>query len=184
MTLQSRKGESKIGRTLLGLIAWVVASLAAGWIGSQFMPGEWYASLAKPAWTPPDAVFAPVWTVLYVLMGVAAWLVWRKVGLSLATVPLVLFIVQLALNALWSYLFFGAHRPMLAFFEIVVLWLVILLTLVGFWRIRPLAGALLLPYLCWVGFASALNFELWRLNALERAMSRLSDSIVHLTGAA
>jgi benzodiazapine receptor len=149
---------------MLGLIIWVVASLAAGWIGSQFMPGEWYADLVKPGWTPPNAIFAPVWTVLYILMGVSAWLVWRKAGFSGARVPLVLFIIQLALNSLWSYLFFGAHLPMLAFFEIVILWIVILLTLVGFWRIRFQAGVLMLPYLCWVGFASALNFQLWRLN--------------------
>jgi benzodiazapine receptor len=90
--------------------------------------------------------------------------VWRKAGFSGAKMPLVLFIIQLALNSLWSYLFFGAHLPMLAFFEIVILWIVILLTLVGFWRIRPQAGVLPLPYLCWVGFASALNFQLWRLN--------------------
>jgi benzodiazapine receptor len=150
---------------ILGVIVWILASMAAGWIGSQFMPGEWYASLTKPSWTPPNAVFAPVWTVLYVLMGVAAWLVWRKAGFSAATVPLVLFIVQLGLNALWSYLFFGVHSPMLAFFEIAVLWVVILLTLIGFWRTTALAGALMLPYLCWVGFASVLNFQLWRLNA-------------------
>ncbi len=148
-----------------GLILWIIASMAAGWIGSQFMPGEWYVSLVKPAWTPPNVVFAPVWTALYVLMGVAAWLVWRRSGFSGAMVPLVLFIVQLVLNALWSYLFFGAHQPMLAFFEIVILWIVILLTLVCFWRMSLLAGVLLLPYLCWVGFASALNFQIWRLNA-------------------
>jgi tryptophan-rich sensory protein len=144
---------------------WICAALAAGWIGSRFLPGEWYAALAKPAWTPPDAVFGPVWTTLYVLMGIAAWLVWREVGFSGARTALVLFILQLGLNALWSYLFFGAHQPMIAFFEIVVLWLVILFTLVGFWKVKPLAGALLLPYLCWVGFASVLNFQLWRLNA-------------------
>jgi len=150
--------------TTLGLVLWLAASLAAGWIGSRFMPGEWYASLAKPAWTPPSAVFGPVWTALYVLMGVAAWLVWRKAGFSGAPVALGLFVTQLALNALWSYLFFGAHRPGAAFAEIVVLWCVILATAIGFWRIRPAAAALLIPYLCWVGFASALNFQLWRLN--------------------
>jgi benzodiazapine receptor len=148
----------------LALVLWILAALAAGWVGSRFMPGEWYASLAKPTWTPPDAVFAPVWTALYVLMGIAAWMTWREAGFSGAAAPLVLFIVQLGLNALWSYLFFGAHRPMLAFFEIVVLWIVILLTLVGFWKVKPLAGALLVPYLCWVAFASALNLRLWRLN--------------------
>ncbi|NIO00762.1 MAG: tryptophan-rich sensory protein [Candidatus Latescibacteria bacterium] len=158
-------GENKIISTVPGLILWIIASMAAGWIGSQFMPGEWYVSLVKPAWTPPNVVFAPVWTALYVLMGVAAWLVWRRSGFSGAMVPLVLFIVQLVLNALWSYLFFGAHQPMLAFFEIVILWIVILLTLVCFWRMSLLAGVLLLPYLCWVGFASALNFQIWRLNA-------------------
>jgi benzodiazapine receptor len=149
---------------VLGLAAWVVAALAAGWIGSQFTPGEWYASLVKPAWTPPNAVFGPVWTVLYILMGVAAWMVWRKAGFSGAAVPLVLFIAQLVLNSLWSYLFFGAHQPMWAFFEIIVLWVAIVITMLAFWRVKPAAGALLIPYVCWVGFASALNLQLWRLN--------------------
>ena len=159
------KKETTITRNVAGLIAWVLASLAAGWIGSQFMTGEWYAFLTKPAWTPPNVVFAPVWTVLYVLMGIAAWLVWKTTGFSGARAPLVLFLFQLALNAFWSYLFFGAHQPMLAFFEIIILWILILVTLVRFWKISPPAGILLLPYLCWVGFASVLNFQLWRLNA-------------------
>jgi tryptophan-rich sensory protein len=146
-------------------VLWLAASLAAGWVGSRFMPGEWYASLAKPAWTPPSAVFGPVWTALYVLMGVAAWLVWRKAGFSGAPAALGLFGAQLALNALWSYLFFGARLPGAAFAEIVVLWLVILATTIAFWRVRPAAGALLIPYLIWVGFASGLNLQLWRLNA-------------------
>lgn len=148
-----------------GLIVWIVVSMAAGWVGSRFMPGEWYASLAKPSWNPPSWVFAPVWTTLYVLMGVAAWLVWRKRGFAGAPAALGLFIAQLGLNSLWSYLFFGAHRPGLAFLDIVVLWLVILATTVTFWRVSIPAGALLLPYLCWVGFASALNLQLWRLNS-------------------
>lgn len=152
-------------KTLPGLALWLGLALAAGWIGSRFMPGEWYASLAKPAWNPPNAVFAPVWTVLYVFMGVAAWLVWRKAGFSGATVPLALFLLQLALNSLWSYLFFGLQQPMLAFFEIVVLWIAILATTLGFWKVTPAAGVLLVPYLCWVAFAAALNLQLWRLNA-------------------
>jgi tryptophan-rich sensory protein len=151
-------------KELPGLVLWLGAALAAGLLGSQFMPGEWYASLTKPAWTPPNAIFAPVWTVLYVLMGVAAWLVWRKAGFSGATVPLVLFLLQLVLNSLWSYLFFGAQQPMLAFFEIVALWLAILATTLGFWKVTPAAGMLLVPYLCWVAFAAALNLQLWRLN--------------------
>jgi benzodiazapine receptor len=149
----------------LGLVLWLVASLGAGWVGSRFMPGEWYVSLLKPSWTPPNAVFAPVWTVLYVMMGVAAWLVWRKAGFARASGPLTLFLFQLVLNAFWSYLFFGAHRPLLALFDIVALWVVIVATMVSFWKVVPAAGALLLPYACWVGFASALNLELWRLNA-------------------
>jgi tryptophan-rich sensory protein len=149
----------------VGLVLWVAVSMSAGLVGSQFMPGAWYAGLAKPSWNPPSWVFAPVWSTLYVMMGVAAWLVWRKAGFSGARLPLVLFLVQLVLNALWSYLFFGAHRPDLAFADIVALWLVILATTVGFWRISTPAGVLLVPYLAWVGFASALNLQLWRLNA-------------------
>jgi benzodiazapine receptor len=158
------KGGRQIRNSLIGLAVWLGASLAAGWVGSRYMPGEWYATLAKPAWNPPSAVFGPVWTALYVLMGVSAWLVWRQVGFSGARGPLSLFITQLVLNGLWSYLFFGRHMPGVAFVEIVVLWFFIAATLVAFWKIRPMAGALLIPYGCWVGFASALNFQLWRLN--------------------
>jgi len=151
-------------KNTLGLIGWLAVPLAAGFIGSRFAPGAWYEALAKPAWTPPDWVFAPVWTVLYVLMGVAAWLVWRRAGFSGACVALSLFIVQLALNALWSYLFFGAHRIDLAFFEILILWVVILIVAALFWRETRAAGLLMLPYLFWVGFAAGLNFALWQMN--------------------
>jgi tryptophan-rich sensory protein len=139
--------------------------MAAGWVGSQFAPGEWYASLSKPSWNPPGAVFAPVWTFLYILMGIAAWLVWKEQGFGGARVALIAFLAQLVLNGLWSWLFFGINNPLAAFIEILVLWLLILITLVLFWRIKPLAGMLLLPYLAWVGFASVLNFTLWRLNS-------------------
>lgn len=154
----------KASTNVLGLAGWLLLSFAAAAIGSRFMPGAWYASLAKPAWNPPAAVFAPVWTALYTMMGVAAWLVWRRAGFAGASVALGLFVFQLALNALWSYLFFGAHRPDLAFYEIVVLWLAILGVMLLFWRVDWRAGALLAPYLLWVGFASFLNFTLWRLN--------------------
>jgi benzodiazapine receptor len=162
--LDGRKGDLLMGRTAAGLVLWILASLAAGWIGSQFAPGDWYASLAKPSWTPPDALFGQVWTVLYIVMGIAAWLVWQRAGFSGGSAPLLLFIVQLVLNTLWSYVFFGAHEPMIAFFEIVILWIAILVTITSFWQVKPLAGVLLIPYLCWVGFALALNFEFWRLN--------------------
>ena len=154
----------KTGRKAIGLAGWLLVSFAAAWIGSRYMPGEWYASLAKPAWNPPSAVFAPVWTVLYVLMGVAAWLVWKRAGFRGAGVALTLFIVQLVLNALWSYLFFGLHHISAAFVDIVVLWAAILAVTALFWRKVRTAGILMLPYLAWVGFASCLNFTLWQMN--------------------
>jgi tryptophan-rich sensory protein len=133
-------------------------------VGSRFRPGDWYASLAKPAWTPPGALFAPVWTALYLAMGIAAWMVWRRGGRSRAP-ALALYLVQLALNALWSYLFFGLHRPGLAFLDIALLWAAILSVLFLFWRVKAVAGALILPYLLWVSFAACLNFAIWRLNS-------------------
>lgn len=151
-------------KSVFGLIGWVLVSLAAGWVGSRFMPGAWYAGLAKPSWNPPSWVFAPVWSTLYLLMAVAAWLVWRRTGFAGAPAALGMFVLQLVLNSLWSYLFFGLHRPGFALIEIVVLWGAIAATLIAFWRISPPAGALLLPYLAWVSFAAALNLQLWRLN--------------------
>jgi benzodiazapine receptor len=150
--------------TWLGLAGWLAVSYAAGLVGSRYLPGPWYRELVKPSWNPPAAVFAPVWTALYALMAIAAWLVWKRAGFAAAALPLALFGAQLVLNAAWTYLFFGLHRPDLAFFEIALLWLLILATTVAFWREQPVAGALLLPYLCWVGFAAALNFRIWRLN--------------------
>ena len=148
----------------MGLVLWVALCLATGGVGSRFLPGQWYAELAKPSWNPPDFVFAPVWTTLYILMGVAAWLVWRRAGFAGARGILALFIAHLGLNSLWSYLFFGLERPGYAFAEIIVLWLVILILVGGFWRVARGAGLLLLPYFVWVSFASVLNFQLWRLN--------------------
>jgi translocator protein len=147
----------------LGLVVWVMLSLAAGAFGSRFEPGAWYAALEKPAWTPPSSVFGPVWTVLYVLMGVAAWLVWERRG-DAARGALTLFVVQLLFNAAWSWLFFGLQSPGMALMGIIVLWVLIAATALVFWRARAVAGTLLLPYLAWVTFATALNFEIWRLN--------------------
>jgi len=149
---------------VLGLVISLVLCLGAGWLGSQFQPGEWYSRLAKPSWTPPNWLFGPVWSALYVAMAVAAWLVWRQAGLRGAAAPLAVFVVQLVLNAAWSWLFFGLHRPDLAFAEIALLWLAILATLVLFWRRNALAGTLILPYLAWVTYAASLNLGLWRLN--------------------
>jgi tryptophan-rich sensory protein len=155
-------------RSLIGLGAWIGICFGAAFIGSIFTNPSlpiWYASLAKPSWTPPDWVFGPVWSALYLMMAVAAWLVWRRDGLATAAVPITLFMVQLALNATWSILFFGLHMPGLAFAEIVILWFAILATTIAFWRSTPPAGYLLLPYVVWVTFAAGLNFALWRMNA-------------------
>lgn len=153
------------GRQLLALGGWVLLCFAAAAIGGFFMPGEWYASLKKPSWNPPGWIFGPVWTALYAMMAVAAWLVWRRGGFAAQRGPLMLFLTQLALNAAWAPLFFGWHRPGLAFAEIVLLWLVIAATIAVFRPVSRAAMLLLVPYLAWVSFAVALNFALWRLNA-------------------
>jgi len=153
-------------KQILGLVGWLVASFVAAGIGgaASVQAGPFYARLVRPDWAPPPAIFGPVWTVLYALMGIAAWLVWRVGGFRAARAALILFLLQLALNALWSWLFFGWHRGGLALAEVLLLWAAILATQIAFWRIRPLAGALLVPYFLWVGFAAALNYSLWRLN--------------------
>ena len=150
----------------LGLVGWFVLSFTASAIGavSSVQAGAFYGQLAQPSWAPPSSVFGPVWTVLYALMAIAAWLVWRRGGVRENRNALSLFLLQLALNALWSWLFFAWHLGGLAFAEIVVLWVLIVATLVSFWRVRPLAGALLIPYLSWVSFAVALNYSVWQLN--------------------
>lgn len=153
-------------KQMLGLVAWLTASFIAAAIGgaASIEAGPFYTQLVRPAWAPPPSVFGPVWTVLYALMGIAAWLVWRAGGFRAAKSALVLFVAQLALNALWSWLFFAWQRGGLAFADILVLWVLIVATLIAFWRIRPSAGALLVPYLLWVSFAAALNYTLWQLN--------------------
>jgi translocator protein len=156
--------QTSATRSLLALAGWLVLSFCAAAVGGFFMPGEWYAGLKKPSWNPPSWIFGPVWTALYTTMAVAAWLVWKRGGISGQRVALSLFLAQLFLNALWSPLFFGLRHPALAFADIVLLWLALLGTVTAFWSARPIAGALLLPYLAWVTFASALNFTLWRLN--------------------
>ena len=151
---------------ILGLAGWLVASFAAAAAGAvaTSSAGSFYEQLTRPGWAPPASVFGPVWTVLYLLMGIAAWLVWRERGFRGARAALSLFLVQLALNGLWSWLFFAWQRGAWALGEVLVLWVVILATLVAFWRVRPLAGMLLVPYLAWVTFATALTYTLWRAN--------------------
>jgi benzodiazapine receptor len=153
-------------RSLMVLVLAVAVSFAASLPGAFFPPGEWYAGLRKPALAPPGWVFAVVWPLLYAMMGASAWQLWRHGGFGGANAPaMVLFAAQLALNAAWTVLFFGLHRPGLAMAELVLLWLAILATLALFWRRDATAGALLAPYLAWVSFAAWLNWSFWRLNA-------------------
>lgn len=138
------------------------AGLGAAW--TNLSVGDWYAAIKKPSWNPPNWLFGPVWTALYIGMAVAAWLVWRKNGLADAWLPLLLFAVQLFLNAAWSALFFGMRSPGIAFADIVLLWFAILATIVAFGRVSGLAATLLVPYLAWVSFATALNGAIWSAN--------------------
>ena len=151
------------------LIGFVLGSQLAGIIGALFTARSvqtWYTTLQKPSFNPPSWLFGPVWTVLYLLMGIAAYLVWAK-GWTVPGVKTALFVfaLQLVLNSLWSILFFGVRQPGWAFMEIVVLWAAIVVTIVLFWKISRTAAFLLVPYILWVSFAAVLNYSLWRLNS-------------------
>lgn len=143
---------------MLGLfiLAVVAVSVLGGLATSAAIP-DWYATLAKPSWTPPNWVFGPAWTTLYVLMAVAAWLVWRRRRLVDVRGALIAWWAQLALNLLWTMLFFGLRQPLWGLIEIVVLWIAIAITIALFYRVRPLAALLLVPYIAWVSFAISLN---------------------------
>jgi translocator protein len=150
----------------LALAGWVALTALAGTLGAiaSVDAREFYAALERPRWAPPGRVFGPVWTVLYALMAVAAWLVWRERGWARARGALGMFVLQLALNALWSWLFFAWHRGGLAFADVLALLGVLVATIVAFARIRALAAWLLVPYVAWVSFAAALNFAVWQRN--------------------
>jgi translocator protein len=150
----------------IALAGFIGACFVAALIGSLFRPGDWYEGLDKPAWRPPNKVFAPVWTVLYLMIAASGWLVWRSAGFGL---PLAVYFVQLALNAVWSYLFFGRRRPDLGFYDILALWIAIAATIALFAGISGWATALLVPYFAWVSFAAALNFSVWRRNPRKPA---------------
>lgn len=149
------------------LLAFVALCLAVGWIGGQVTAPailDWYPTLAKPGWTPPNAAFPIVWTLLYVVMAIAAWLVWRQPGETPRRPALIAFFVQLALNFLWSMLFFGLRNPLLGLIDIILLLAAIIATILLFRRVSGPAALLLLPYLAWVGYATALNLAIVRLN--------------------
>lgn len=155
-----------VPRQVFGLLGWLLLTFAAAAIGAVASAdaGAFYQQLVRPRWAPPGWLFAPVWTVLYVLMAVAAWLVWRVHGFREGRTALVLFIVQLGANALWTWLFFVWHQGALAFAEVTLLWCLIAATAVSFRRLNGAAAVLLLPYLAWVTFAAALTLAAWRLN--------------------
>lgn len=156
----TRKGQ------ILGLAGWLLVSFAAAAVGAvaSIHARDFYGQLTRPSWAPPGSVFGPVWSALYTMMGVAAWLVWKQGSRKLTSSALSLFIAQLVANALWSWLFFAWHQGGMAFVEILILWVLIVCTVVAFWRRVTLAGILLVPYLVWVTFAAVLCFVTWRLN--------------------
>ncbi len=153
-------------RDIAGLIGWFVVTFAASAIGAQasISARTFYAELTQPAWAPPAWLFGPVWTMLFTLMAIAAWMVWRSGGFAAHRAALLLFGVQLGLNVLWSWLFFAWRLGGAAFVEVLMLWAAIGMTMALFWRVKRLAALLLAPYLLWVSFAAALNFWLWRYN--------------------
>lgn len=149
------------------IIASIFIAQAAGIIGSVFTASSvrtWYMELSKPAWNPPGWIFGPVWIALYTLMGISAYLIWRRRGTSGVKLALSIYGIHLILNTLWSILFFGLKNPAFAFAEILILLGFIIVTTVLFWRINNWAGILMLPYIAWVSFATVLNYTIWHLN--------------------
>jgi translocator protein len=147
-----------------GLIGWLALTYAAAALGAiaSADAGDFYQQLTRPDWAPPAWLFAPVWSALYFLMAIAAWLAWRRNGFH--GFALTLYILQLFFNAVWTWIYFVRRDGAGAFIDIMMLWALILATVVAFWRLRPLAGALLLPYFAWVSYATALTYATWRAN--------------------
>ena len=154
------------GRQAWALVGWIVACYAAAGVGAlaSVEAGTFYASLTLPVWAPPAWLFGPVWTVLYGMMALAAWIVWRTGGWARRKAALTVFVIQLLVNALWSWLFFAWHRGVLAFADILLLDLVVVATIAAFARVRPLAAWLMVPYLAWIAFATALCYRVWQDN--------------------
>lgn len=149
-----------------GLVVWLLLSFLVATLGAvaSIQAAEFYGQMIQPTWAPPAWVFGPVWSTLYLIMGISAWLVWRQDGYKGARLALTLFIIQWVLNALWSWLFFAWHMGAYAFVDVLLLWLCILFTIITFNAKSKLAAWLLVPYLAWVSFASALNYSVWQLN--------------------
>ena len=155
-------------KVIAKLICSVFVCLLTGFLGSFLTMDSvstWYAELSKPSFNPPDWAFGVVWPILYIMMGVAAFLIWRKgTGSKQVKIALGLFLVQLVLNGMWTPIFFGLHMMGLALAEIILLWMAVLATIVGFWRLSKTAACLLIPYILWVSFAITLNASHWYLN--------------------
>jgi len=153
-------------KQFFGLVAWLLVAYSAAAIGgiASVSAGSFYAQLVRPAWAPPPYIFGPVWMTLYTLMGIASWLVWRVGGFAAASSALTLFLLQLASNALWTWLFFRWRHGAAAFVDVVLLFALIVATIVSFRRVSAPAGILLIPYLLWVAFASVLTYSLWHMN--------------------
>ena len=150
----------------IGLVGWLVVTGIAAFAGSvaSRRSEDFYGQLVQPSWAPPPEVFGPVWTVLYILMALAAWLVWRHGGFAHARTALSLYLVQLVVNALWSWLFFAWQMGAAALLDIALMWVLVVATMVAFWRHNRLAALLLVPYLAWISFAAMLNLRLWQMN--------------------
>lgn len=163
---EKNMARMKSSTQLAGLLGWLGITFLAAGLGAwaSIHAGSFYAQLTRPDWAPPASWFSPVWTALFLLMGVAAWLVWREKGFQEARGALGLYLLQLAVNALWSWFFFGWKMGGAAFADIILLWLLIALTLRAFWRIKPVAGLMLVPYLLWVSFAVLLSYTVWQRN--------------------
>ncbi|MES2889129.1 MAG: TspO/MBR family protein [Pseudomonadota bacterium] len=157
---------SSRGRAVVGVFIWGGLSLAVAALGAlaSIQAAEFYGVLIKPSWAPPPGVFGPVWSALYLMMAVAAWLVWQEGRRQPVTPALALYVLALVPNALWSWLFFAWHRGDWALWDVAVLWCLLAMTCVAFWRVRPLAGALMLPVWAWVSFAATLNTAVWLAN--------------------
>lgn len=147
-----------------GLVGWHLLSFGVAWFGRQFEPGVWYGELDKAPWTPPGWAFGVVWTILYILMAIAAWLVWRRGGFPANRLPLALYGVQLVFNALWSWIFFGLHLPGWALLDLALLLAALIATLVLFFRRSVVAGFCLVPYVLWGLYAFSLNAWIWWFN--------------------
>jgi len=159
-------GEPSGIRVWVGLLVFLILTFGVNGLGGLITYpnlAEWYNRLNKPDWTPPNWVFGPVWNTIFLLTAISAWLVWRRRGISGAWIWA--FTAQLGFNLLWSVVFFGMRRPDLALFVILLVWASVAAMTVSFWRVRPIAGLMILPYLAWVSYAAPLNFFIWRLNA-------------------